>query len=203
MNSADALPGGEVIVYKTPDGQVRVDVRLERDTVWLTQAQMVELFGRDQSVISRHVRNVFADGELPAEGNMQKMHIASADKPTALYSLDVIISIGYRVKSARGVQFRQWATRVLREHLVLHHPPPAFRIQRPRAVSGTGAGAQGGRRGGAEHRSGAQAGRCHRPLHANLSALAAVRRRLAGCRIGAEVRGHGDPAGDGHARSFP
>ena len=112
------VPRGEVVVYQAPDGQVRVDVRLERETVWLTQAQMVELFGRDQSVISRHVRNVFADGELPAEGNMQKMHIASADKPSALYSLDVIISVGYRVKSTRGVQFRQWATRVLREHLV-------------------------------------------------------------------------------------
>jgi prophage maintenance system killer protein len=118
LSSSNALPGGEVIVYQAPDGQVRVDVRLERETVWLTQAQMVELFGRDQSVISRHVRNVFAAGELPAEGNMQKMHIGSADKPTALYSLDVIISVGYRVKSTRGVQFRQWATRVLREHLV-------------------------------------------------------------------------------------
>ena len=118
MNSPDALPGGEVVVYQDSEGQVRVDVRLERETVWLTQAQMAELFGRDQSVVSRHVRNVFANGELPAEGNMQKMHIASADKPTALYSLDVIISVGYRVKSTRGVQFRQWATRVLREHLV-------------------------------------------------------------------------------------
>lgn len=118
MNSPDVLPGGEVVVYQDSEGQVRVDVRLERETVWLTQAQMAELFGRDQSVVSRHVRNVFADGELPAESNMQKMHIASADKPTALYSLDVIISVGYRVKSTRGVQFRQWATRVLREHLV-------------------------------------------------------------------------------------
>jgi len=118
MNSPNTLPGGEVIVYRASDGQVQVEVRLERETVWLTQAQMVELFGRDQSVISRHIRNVFADGELPAEGNMQKMHIASADRPTALYSLDVIISVGYRVKSTRGVQFRQWATRVLREHLL-------------------------------------------------------------------------------------
>lgn len=114
---ADA-PRGEVVVYQAPDGEVRVDVRLERETVWLTQAQMVDLFERDQSVVSRHVRNVFADGELPAEGNMQKMHTASADRPTTLYSLDVIISVGYRVKSSRGVQFRQWATRVLREHLV-------------------------------------------------------------------------------------
>lgn len=118
MSTPAEVPGGEVLLYEAPDGQVRVDVRLERDTVWLTQAQMVDLFGRDQSVVSRHLRNVFADGELPAEGNMQKMHIASADKPTTLYSLDVIISVGYRVKSRRGVQFRQWATRVLREHLV-------------------------------------------------------------------------------------
>jgi prophage maintenance system killer protein len=114
----EAGKSGEVVLYEAPDGQVRVDVRLERDTVWLTQAQMVDLFGRNQSVVSRHLRNVFADGELPAEGNMQKMHIASADKPTVLYSLDVIISVGYRVKSRRGVQFRQWATRLLREHLV-------------------------------------------------------------------------------------
>ena len=118
MSPPAAAPGGEVLVYEAPDGQARVDVRLERETVWLTQAQMVDLFGRDQSVVSRHLRNVFAEGELPAEGNMQKMHIASADKPTTLYSLDVIISVGYRVKSKRGVQFRQWATRVLREHLV-------------------------------------------------------------------------------------
>jgi len=81
--------GGEILMYEAPDGEVRVDVRLDHETVWLTQAQMVELFGRDQSVVSRHLRNVFADGELPAEGNMQKMHIASADKPTTLYSLDV------------------------------------------------------------------------------------------------------------------
>jgi hypothetical protein len=92
-----------------------LDVRLERDTVWLTQAQMVELFGRDQSVISRHVRNVFADGELPAESNMQKMHIPSSDKPVVYYSLDVIISVGYRVKSLRGTQFRIWATRTVKE----------------------------------------------------------------------------------------
>ena len=110
--------GGEVLLYEAPDGQVRVDVRLAQETVWLTQQQMAELFGRDQSVVSRHLRNVFADAELPQEGNMQKMHIASADKPITLYSLDVIISVGYRVKSQRGVQFRQWATRVLREHLV-------------------------------------------------------------------------------------
>lgn len=108
----------ELIIYEAPDGKARVDVRLDQETVWLTQSQMVDLFGRDQSVVSRHLRNVFADGELPLESNMQKMHIASADKPTILYNLDVIISVGYRVKSAQGTRFRQWATRVLREHLV-------------------------------------------------------------------------------------
>lgn len=118
MKSMDIFPGGEVVVYEAENGSIRVDVRLERETVWLTQAQMVDLFGRDQSVVSRHLRNVFADGELPVEGNMHKMHIAFANRPTTLYSLDVIISVGYRVKSRRGVQFRQWATRVLREHLV-------------------------------------------------------------------------------------
>lgn len=108
----------EIILYQSPDGEVQLDVHMEKETVWLTQAQMVELFGRDQSVISRHVRNVFKEGELPEKSNMQKMHIAPSDKPTTLYSLDAIISVGYRVKSLRGTQFRIWATRTLRDHLL-------------------------------------------------------------------------------------
>jgi prophage maintenance system killer protein len=79
---------------------------------------MVELFQRDQSVVSRHLRNVFAEGELDPASNMQKMHIVGSSKPISLYSLDVIISVGYRVNSKRGTQFRIWATRVLRDHLV-------------------------------------------------------------------------------------
>ena len=79
---------------------------------------MVNLFERDQSVISRHVRNVFKEGELEKESNMQKMHIANSDKPVAFYSLDVIISVGYRVKSPQGVRFRQWATQRLKEYLI-------------------------------------------------------------------------------------
>jgi len=110
--------GGEVILYEAPDGEIRLDVRLERETVWLTQAQMVELFQRNQSVISRHLRNVFAEGETPEESNMQKMHIAFSDKPLILYSLDTIISVGYRVNSKRGTQFRIWATRTLKDHLL-------------------------------------------------------------------------------------
>ncbi|GHT48793.1 DNA-binding protein [Spirochaetia bacterium] len=113
---ADA-PINEIILYQ-PDNAVKLEVRLENDTVWLTQAQMVELFQRDQSVISRHINNVFKEKELIEESNMHFLHIAHADRPTAFYSLDVIISVGYRVKSQRGTQFRQWATRVLKEYLL-------------------------------------------------------------------------------------
>jgi len=114
----EAGKSGQVILYKASDGKVRLDVHLEQDTVWLTQAQMAELFGRERSVVTKHINNVFGDGELAKKSNVQNLHIASSDKPVAAYSLDVIISVGYRVKSKRGVQFRQWATRVLREHLV-------------------------------------------------------------------------------------
>jgi prophage maintenance system killer protein len=105
----------EISIYQTESGAI--EVRLDQDTVWLNQAQMVALFGRDQSVISRHVGNIFKDGELVREGNMQKMHIANSDKPVEFYNLDIIISVGYRVKSMQGTRFRQWATRTLREHL--------------------------------------------------------------------------------------
>jgi hypothetical protein len=117
-NGLEVGKSGEVVLYKAPDGQVRLDMRLEQDTVWLTQVQMAELFGRERSVVTKHVNNVCAEGELVKKSNVQNLHIASSDKPVAAYSLDVIISVGYRVRSKRGVQFRQWATRVLREHLV-------------------------------------------------------------------------------------
>jgi len=120
---------GEIVLYRAADGGPALDVRLERDTVWLSQAQLVELFQRDQSVISRHVRNVFAEGELPEESNMQKMHIAGSDKPVIFYNLDVIISVGYRVKSQRGTQFRIWATNVLRQHLVQGYTVHAQRLK--------------------------------------------------------------------------
>ncbi|MEF8794802.1 MAG: RhuM family protein, partial [Thiohalorhabdus sp.] len=105
----------EVAIYEAEGGAF--EVRVEQETVWLTQAQMGELFQRDQSVISRHISNVFKEGELEEETNMQKVHIGSSDKPVTEFSLDVIISVGYRVKSQQGVRFRQWANRVLKEHL--------------------------------------------------------------------------------------
>ncbi len=108
----------EILIYQTEDNEIAVRLDGDKNTVWLTQAQLVGLFERDQSVISRHVRNVFKEGELKEESNMQKMHIANSDKPVTLYSLDVIISVGYRVKSPQGVRFRQWATQRLRDYLV-------------------------------------------------------------------------------------
>lgn len=108
----------EVVIYQTEDGTAGLEVHLDRETVWLSQAQMVELFERDVSVISRHIRNVFTEGELDRKSNLQKMQIANSDRPVAFYNLDVIISVGYRVRSRRGTQFRQWATKVLRDHLV-------------------------------------------------------------------------------------
>lgn len=118
MSQNNPQPGGEVALFEAPDGQIRLDVRLERETAWLTQAQMAELFGRERSVITKHIANVFREGELDEESNVQNLHIASSDKPVRFFSLDVIISVGYRVKSRRGAQFRIWATRTLRDHLV-------------------------------------------------------------------------------------
>ena len=107
----------QVVVYQ-PDETVRLDVRLEEDTVWLTQGQMTELFQRDRTVITRHINNVVAEGERDEKSNVHFLHIPFSDKPIKVYSLNVIISVGYRVKSPRGTQFRIWATDVLREYLL-------------------------------------------------------------------------------------
>ena len=107
----------EVVVYQ-PDETTRLDVRVVDDTVWLTQAQMTELFQRDRTVVTRHINNVFAEGELDDKSNVHFLHIPFSDKPVKLYSLNVVISVGYRVKSFRGTQFRIWATNVLREYLL-------------------------------------------------------------------------------------
>lgn len=109
---------GEIIIYQDSEGFTNLDVRLEGETVWLTQAQMVELFQRDRTVITRHINNVFKEKELDEESNVHFLHIAHSDKPVKCYSLDVIISVGYRVKSTRGTQFRIWANKVLKDYLI-------------------------------------------------------------------------------------
>ena len=106
-----------LLMYTTPDGVTKVDVTFEEDTVWLSMAQMAELFQRDRSVITKHIKNVFEEGELPRESNVEILHISNSDKPVSFYSLDVIISVGYRVKSQRGVQFRLWAAGVTKEYM--------------------------------------------------------------------------------------
>jgi len=111
----------EIIIYDDPEIAVPVQVTLEGETVWLTQAQMAELFGRERSVITKHVRNVFRDGELNHEAVRAFFAHTAADGKkyqTEYYNLDVIISVGYRVKSPRGVRFRKWATSVLKNHLL-------------------------------------------------------------------------------------
>ena len=109
----------KIIIYQTEDGQTQIDVRLENETVWLTQAQMANLFQKDQSVIARHIANVFKEGELEKDSNMQILHnTLSKYKPTAIYNLDVIISVGYRVHSKRGTAFRIWARKIIKDYLV-------------------------------------------------------------------------------------
>ena len=108
----------KIVIYETSDGETTIEVKLEGETVWLSTNQMALLFDRDAKTIRKHVNNVFSEGELEFESNTQKMRVPLSDKPVPFYSLDVIISVGYRVKSQRGTQFRIWANKVLKEYLV-------------------------------------------------------------------------------------
>ena len=118
MNLSDDIgKKSQMLIYTTEDGLTKIETAFDGDTVWLSKAQMAELFQRDRSVISKHIKNVFEEGELQKAGNVQNLHIANSDKPVEFYNLDVIISVGYRVKSRRGTQFRIWATSILKEYM--------------------------------------------------------------------------------------
>lgn len=112
----------QIVIYQTEDGQTQIDVRVENDTVWLTQAQMAELFLKDRTVIGRHIRNVYNEGELEEKGSCAKFahmgHDGLQQYETVMYNLDVIISVGYRVKSQLGTAFRIWARNVLKDYLL-------------------------------------------------------------------------------------
>ena len=111
----------EILIFQTEDGQTRLQVRVEGETVWLSQKAMAELFQKDVRTISEHIRNIFEEGELQPEAVIRNFRITAADDKqydTQHYNLDVIISVGYRVKSLRGTQFRIWATQRLREYIV-------------------------------------------------------------------------------------
>lgn len=108
----------KIIIYQTEDGQTQIDVRLENDTVWLSANQMAVLFGRDEKTVRKHINNVFSDQEVPQDINTHFLRVNGVKQPVAYYTLDVIISVGYRVKSKQGVQFRQWANRILKEYVI-------------------------------------------------------------------------------------
>ena len=109
---------GDIIIYQSEDGNTRINVNLQGETVWLSANQMAILFDRDEKTIRKHINNVFSEGELPKKNNTQKMRVDDVKQAVAFYTLDVIISVGYRVKSKRGTQFRIWANKVLKEYLV-------------------------------------------------------------------------------------
>ena len=108
----------KIIIYQSEDGKTQLDVKLDGETVWLSTKQMAELFDKEESNIRRHVNNVFKEAELARENNVHFLHVNGVKKPVPYYTLDVIISVGYRVHSQRGVRFRQWANSVLKQYLV-------------------------------------------------------------------------------------
>ena len=122
-------PKGHVEIFEGKGREAHVEVRFEEETVWLSQKQIADLFQRERSVISKHINNIFSENELDEKSNVQKMHITNSDKPTNFYNLEVIISVGYRVKSKRGVEFRQWATQRLKDHLIQGYTLNEKRLQ--------------------------------------------------------------------------
>lgn len=115
------MKNGEIVIYKSEDGHIKVDVLFEGETVWLTQAQICELFGKSKSTISEHIKNIFEEGELNIDSVVRNFRTTASDGKeydTNYYNLDVIISVGYRVKSHQGTQFRIWATQRLREYII-------------------------------------------------------------------------------------
>jgi len=108
----------EVVIYQAKNGAIELRGDFKRETIWATQDQIVNLFDVDQSVVSRHIKNIFIDKEVEEKSNMQKMHNANSDKPVTFYSLDVILGIGYRTNSKVAIEFRKWATKTLRSYIV-------------------------------------------------------------------------------------
>ena len=108
----------EVIVFKNGELELEVNVSEDRENVWLSKQQMAELFQRDRTVISKHLKNIFDEGELAENNNVQNLHVVNVKQPVPFYSLDVIISVGYRVKSPNGIIFRKWATSILKDYMI-------------------------------------------------------------------------------------
>lgn len=107
----------KLVIYQTKSGALELRGDLKKETIWATQAQIAEVFAIDRSVVTKHIGNIFNSKEVIEKSNVQKMHIANSDKPVTLYSLDIILAVGYRANSGRAIEFRQWATKTLREHI--------------------------------------------------------------------------------------
>ncbi len=133
---SDLTSHNNYILYTTPDGAVKFNVLVQGETIWLTQEQISQLFDRERSVITKHIGNVFNEGELDEKSNVQILHISGSDKPVKFYNLDVIISVGYRVKSQRGTQFRIWATQTLKEYIIKGFVLDDNRLKQGEAVFG-------------------------------------------------------------------
>lgn len=107
----------EVVIFQMKNGAIEIKKDLNANTIWASQSDIVSLYEKDQSVISRHINSIFKDGEIDKKSNMQKMHIANSDKPVIFYSLDIVLAVGYRTNSQRAIEFRKWSTKILREHI--------------------------------------------------------------------------------------
>jgi len=126
----------EFLLYTNPNGEVRVDVLLQNETIWLPQKKIAELFGVDRSVITKHLKNIFETDELEEKSNVQKMHFGHSDKPIKYYNLNVIIAVGYRVNSKRATQFRIWATKILEEYVIKGFSMNVERLKDPTPIFG-------------------------------------------------------------------
>ena len=117
-NNKEKFNRGKIVIYKGPKNEIGIKVHFEKESVWLRQEEIARLYGKERSVITKHINNIFKDKEVNKKSNVQKMHIANSDKPVNFYSLDVILAVGYRVNSARAIHFRIWATKILKQYLL-------------------------------------------------------------------------------------
>ncbi|MCK9374261.1 MAG: virulence RhuM family protein [Sulfuricurvum sp.] len=129
----DELNKSNIVTYN--DGEIELNISVRGETLWLTQAQLCDIFEKDQSVISRHINNIFKDNEVDEKSNMQKMHSANSDKPVNFYSLDIVLAVGYRTNSSKAIKFRQWATSVLKSYIQNGYAINAEKITNERFVS--------------------------------------------------------------------
>ncbi|MEK9165424.1 MAG: virulence protein RhuM/Fic/DOC family protein [Patescibacteria group bacterium] len=123
---------GSIVIYQSSKYEVELKVRFEKETVWLRQNEIAELFDKDRSVITKHINQIFKDKEVNKKSNVHFLHIAASDKPVAFYSLDVILAVGYRTNSSRAIHFRQWATKILKNYLLKGYAINEKRLQEAR-----------------------------------------------------------------------